>query len=116
MSIELVEQAGREKIGIAISLITPAERWRLGRIEKFTKHKITKNQLPTEQEIIQHREDKLVEEVRVWLRRGRCRREQEIVAELVSEGHDPLMIAAISLKMARAEEKQRPIANISRTP
>jgi len=112
--VHRIGRTGRAgKDGIAISLITPAERWRLGRIEKFTKHPITKNQLPTEQEIIQHREDKLVEEVRVWLRRGRCRREQEIVAELVSEGHDPLMIAAISLKMARAEEKQRPIANIS---
>jgi ATP-dependent RNA helicase DeaD len=112
--VHRIGRTGRAgKAGIAISLITPAERWRLGRIEKFTKHPITKNQLPTEKEIIQHREDKLVEDVRVWLRRGRCRREQEIVSDLITEGHDPLMIAAISLKMARAEEKQRPIANIS---
>jgi len=31
----------------------------------------------------------------------------------VDEGHEPQMIAAIALKMARAEEKQRPIAKIS---
>jgi ATP-dependent RNA helicase DeaD len=32
---------------------------------------------------------------------------------LVEIGHDPLQIAAIALKMARREEKQRPIAHIN---
>lgn len=44
---------------------------------------------------------------------GRCCREREIVTELLEGGHDPLEIAAVALKLARAEEKQRPIASIS---
>jgi ATP-dependent RNA helicase DeaD len=112
--VHRIGRTGRAgKTGIAITLITPAEQWRLGRIEKFTRHRLTKAELPTELEIQQHREDHLVEQVHVWLRRGRCAREQKIVAELVEAGHDPLMIAAVALKLARAEEKQRPIESIS---
>jgi ATP-dependent RNA helicase DeaD len=112
--VHRIGRTGRAgKNGIAITLITPAEQWRLGRIEKFTKHRLAKAELPSETEIFQHREDHLVEQVQVWLRRGRCAREQEIVAELAEAGHDPLMIAAVALKLARAEEKQRPIEPIS---
>jgi ATP-dependent RNA helicase DeaD len=48
----------------------------------------------------------------VWLQRGRCRKEKEMAAELVAAGYDPLDVAAAALKLARAEEKQRPIAAI----
>ena len=112
--VHRIGRTGRAgKKGIAISLITPAERWRLGRIEKYTRQKITKANLPTEAEIRQYREEQLVNQVHVWLRRGRCRRESEIVTELVETGYDLHMIAAVALKLARAEEKQRPIEAIS---
>jgi ATP-dependent RNA helicase DeaD len=112
--VHRIGRTGRAgKRGIAISLITPAEQWRLGRIEKFIKHRIDKAELPTESEILNFREEKLINQVEVWLKRGRCRQEQEIIATLVEEGHDPMMIAAVALKLARAEEKQRPIEPIS---
>ena len=112
--VHRIGRTGRAgKDGIAISLITPAEGWRLRRIEKFTRQTITKADLPSETDILKHREEHLIEQVNVWLRRGRCQREQAIVAELTEAGHDPMMIAAIALKLARAEEKQRPIEPIS---
>ncbi len=112
--VHRIGRTGRAgKTGVAISLITPSEQWRLGRIEKFTKQRITRAKLPTDKEIMQHREDALIEQVNVWMRRGRCRREQEIVAEMVEAGNDPMMIAAVALKLARAEEKQRPIEPLS---
>ena len=49
----------------------------------------------------------------IWLRRGRYQKELQMVNQLVEIGHDPLQIAAIAVKMARREEKQRPIAQIS---
>ena len=51
--------------------------------------------------------------VKVWLQRGRCKRERELVESLVAAGYDPLEVAAVTLKMAGGEEKQRSIAPIS---
>jgi ATP-dependent RNA helicase DeaD len=101
------------KRGVAISLVTPAERWRLRKIEAYSRQTINRATLPTGEDIQRYRENQLVEQLLVWLRRDRCRREKEIVAELVAAGHDPLELAAVALKLARAEEKQRPIESIS---
>lgn len=112
--VHRIGRTGRAgKTGIAISLLSPREQWRLRRIEKFAGQSIVQAKLPTADDITQHRETQLMTQVEVWLRRGRCQRERELVTELVDAGHDPLEIAAITLKMARAEEKQRPIAPIS---
>ncbi|MDX9787303.1 MAG: DEAD/DEAH box helicase [Desulfobacterales bacterium] len=101
------------KPGIAISLLTPQERWRLGRIEGYSKQKLKPCSLPTVEDIQAQRDARLLEQVRVWLRRGRCTREREIVATLIEEGHDPIQIAAIALKLAREDDKKRPIAPVS---
>jgi ATP-dependent RNA helicase DeaD len=96
-----------------MSLVTPQEQWRLRRIEKFARQKISKFELPTIEDIQKHREEVLLGQMLVWLRRGRCSREREMVTNLIEEGgYDPLEIAAASLKLARAEEKQRPIERI----
>lgn len=104
-------RAGRS--GIAISLVTPAEEWRMHRIEKYTRQPAMRTELPTADEILAKRERQLVEQMEIWLRRGRYHRESELVAQLVEAGHDPFQIAAAALKVARGEEKQRPIAHIS---
>jgi ATP-dependent RNA helicase DeaD len=114
--VHRVGRTGRAgKTGIAITLLTPKEQWRLRRIEKYSRQKITKAALPTVADIQTHREGQLIEQVQVWLRRGRCSRERELVTQLMEEGHDILDIAASALKVARAEEKQRPIPSIGET-
>jgi ATP-dependent RNA helicase DeaD len=111
--VHRVGRTGRAgKTGTAITFLTPKERWALRRIEGFTKQKITRMMLPSAEDIKLHREKQLLEKVMVWLRRGRCNREQEIVEQLLKDGHDLAQIAAVSLKLARAEEKQRPIASL----
>ncbi|MEM7031443.1 MAG: DEAD/DEAH box helicase [Chloroflexota bacterium] len=104
-------RAGRD--GVAITLLTPKEQWRLRRIESYAKQKITKSDLPSIEDIQAFREEKLIEQVTMWVRRNRSKRERAIVADLIAEGHSPLDVAAAALKVARAEEKQRPIAPIS---
>ncbi len=103
-------RAGRE--GIAISIVTPRDQFRMRKIERYAKQTIAQATLPTIQEIQAHREALLLTKVSVWLQRGRCSREREMVHALEAEGFDLIDIAAVSLKLARAEEKQRPIPRI----
>jgi ATP-dependent RNA helicase DeaD len=111
--VHRVGRTGRAgKTGTAITLLTPKERWGLIRIEKFTKQKINRMMLPSAEDIKLRRDSQLVEKVMVWLRRGRCSREREIVARLIDEGHDLAEVAAVALKLACTEEKQRPIEPI----
>ena len=102
------------KAGVAITLVTPRERGPLRRIEGCTKQAITSFSLPSAEDIQDLREQQLVEKVLVWLRRGRYSGEREMVASLITEGYDPADIAAAALKLARAEEKQRPIEAIGK--
>lgn len=104
-------RAGKE--GTAVSLITPNEMWRLRKIEKYARQKIERGVLPSEADIQAFREGQLVERMMVWLRRGRCRQEKEMVFRLVDEGFELADVAAAALKLARAEEKQRPIESLS---
>jgi ATP-dependent RNA helicase DeaD len=104
-------RAGRE--GIAISLLTPKDRWQLRRIEEYTRFKLEKAELPTIQQIENHRQALLMEQLEVWIKRGRCRREREVVDMLMLVGHQPEDIAAAALKLARGDEKKRPIDPIT---
>ena len=112
--VHRVGRTGRAgKTGIAISLLTAKEQWHLHRIEGFTKQEITRKQIPTTEEIEERREAQLMEQMMVWLQRGRCQKELQMVTRLVEMGHDQLQVAAIALKIARGEEKLRPIVPVS---
>jgi len=112
--VHRVGRTGRAgKAGLAISLVTPREKRKLYAVERFTHQKFNFLPLPSEADILQKRENELVERMNVWLNRGRYKRELELVTTLAEAGHDPLEIAAAALKMARADEKQRPIYPVS---
>lgn len=112
--VHRIGRTGRAgKTGIAISLFTPREKRRVRDIEIFTKQALTLAKLPNAEDIRTHRETQVVEQMRVWLGRGRYQREREMVEQLVAEGHDVLEVASAALKLARAGEKQRPVAAVA---
>jgi ATP-dependent RNA helicase DeaD len=112
--VHRIGRTGRAgKTGVAITLLAPREKRRLREVEALTKQPITKMEIPTASDIVKHREAQVVENLKIWLGRGRYKRELEMVQELIEAGHEPLNIAAAALKIARADEKQRPIAEIS---
>ena len=107
-------RAGRA--GVAISLARPAERGALRQIEKFTRQPMTETTIPTPEDIQAKRLDELMSKIQMWLRRQRVKEERALVETLVASGADPLDLAAVALKIARAEEKQRPIMEVSPLP
>src|SRR5512147_316033 len=111
--IHRIGRTGRAgKTGIAITLLSPREKRRLREVEALTKQTVTKMELPTVADIHRHREGKVVENLKIWLGRGRYKRELEMVQELIEAGFDVTNIAAAAIKIARADEKQRPIADV----
>lgn len=113
--VHRIGRTGRAgKTGIAISLLTPKERWLLRKIEAYTKQQLTHTNLPTREDIQRKRDRQLVEQIGVWLNRGRCKRERELVEELYEQGHDVLEIAAAALKLTRSKRDKRPIMPISK--
>ncbi len=112
--IHRIGRTGRAgKTGIAITLLSPREKRRMREVEALTKQTVTRANLPSTEEIYKYRESQVVENLKIWLGRGRYKRELEMVQELITAGHDPLNIAAAAIKIARADEKQRPIADIA---
>jgi ATP-dependent RNA helicase DeaD len=111
--IHRIGRTGRAgKTGIAITLLSPREKRRMREVEALTKQPVKKMELPTPAEIHRYREAQVIENLRIWLGRERYKRELEMVQTLVEEGHDPLNVAAAAIKIARADEKQRPIAEV----
>ena len=112
--VHRIGRTGRAgKAGVAITLLSPREKRRLREVEALTKQPIQKMELPTTADIHRHREAQVIENLRIWLGRGRYKRELEMVQTLVEEGHEPLNVAAAALKIARADEKQRPIDEVA---
>ncbi len=112
--VHRIGRTGRAgKAGIAISLISPREKRRMREVEALTKQPVAKMDLPTPADIVKHREQQTVDNLKIWLGRGRFKRELEMVQELIDAGHDVMNIAAAAIKISRADEKQRPIAEVS---
>jgi ATP-dependent RNA helicase DeaD len=112
--VHRIGRTGRAgKSGVAISFLIPSMKRQLSQIEAFTHKRVPRATLPSEEDIRTSRETKLMKQVSTWLARGRCRRERELVEKLVADGVDPIEIAAVALKMARGEDKQRPIDTLS---
>jgi ATP-dependent RNA helicase DeaD len=112
--VHRIGRTGRAgKNGVAISLLAPKDERYLLRIERYAKVKIQQTQFPTEKDILERRDIKLLEKMEVWLERDRCVHEQELVEYMIATGYDPVKVAAAALKMARKGMSDQPINQIS---
>ena len=111
--VHRIGRTGRAgKTGIAISLLTPFEQRRLRDIEHFTRRKMVLCPIPTVEDVEKHREALLFDKLTKGLENG-AKREMVLVNQLVAEGHDPLQLAAVAIRLMRGDEKQGALAHIS---
>lgn len=94
-------RAGRE--GRAITFVSGREMRKVRWIEQALGQRITERQLPSEEEIRGHRDAAFRSRV-VEALGSSSNGHRALVQSLVDEGHDPVELAAVFVKMARAEE------------
>ena len=113
--VHRIGRTGRAgKAGIAINLVTPQERGRVRRIERYTRSTITSAKLPTKAQIINHRDEQFLNQLADQLAQGQLQSERSLIEKLAEAGCDPLDIAAAAIQLARAGEEQRPIEEIAK--
>jgi ATP-dependent RNA helicase DeaD len=88
-------RAGRK--GRAITLVSGAGIYKLQSIERFTKSKIRREQLPTAEAVESRRSDTLFEKLRGTLEAGDVSRHAPLVERLLEAGYTPTEVAAAIL-------------------
>ena len=106
-----VGRAGRT--GVAFTLVTPREEWKLQRIERAIKRSIERRKVPSKKEVMRVRMEHLYLTMAKWLESDRCKKEIAYVEELQAAGFDSKKIAAAALKLAASTQKEQPIAEMS---
>lgn len=104
-------RAGRS--GVAIMLVTPRERRRLYSIEQYTRQPLVRSQLPKRDAVFARRDQRFAAKLTDSLMTEQLNAEVALVGQLIAEGHDPAMIAAAAMRLARSDELRRPVEDIS---
>ena len=114
--VHRIGRTGRAgKSGIALMLATPRERRRLQEIEAFTMQPITRAKLPTPADILARRDAQFLLKMGGQLENA-SGNERALVAQMVAAGYAVEDVAAAAIRLARAQEQQRPIEEIREAP
>lgn len=103
-------RAGRD--GIAITLVTPRETRRLKDVERYTRKSVPRMEIPKLETVREHRDRRFFEGIGDALTNADLQDELNIVLAMREEGFDPEHIAAAAIRMARADELNRPVEHL----
>ena len=103
-------RAGRS--GVALSLVTPSETGLIRRIQSYVKREIPATPLPTIEDVQAIRDQRFADAFGQALEAETSDADRQLVLDLVTEGRDPMEVAAAALAMARASRPQPPLVHI----
>jgi ATP-dependent RNA helicase DeaD len=110
--VHRIGRTGRAgKTGISFSFITSRELGKLREIERFTKSRIQKGEIPTPQELLQLRQERFASKVKTTVAEGKLEGFATLISQLISEGYSAEKLAAALAKMA-AGEINRPFGEL----
>ena len=110
--VHRIGRTGRAgKSGVAITLITPRDMRQLHRIESYTMQPIKRAKLPTVEDVMAYRESQFLQKMWDELMNVEVT-PHDLVSQLCDAGYTPEDVAAAAMRLARAEEKQRPIEEV----
>ena len=99
-------RAGRS--GKAITFVAGREIWKLQNIMRATKGKIHRARIPSAGEVEQKRTSVFYELLRDTLESGTYKRHDELIDQLLDQGHTPTDIASALIHLAGGDNKQPP--------
>lgn len=103
-------RAGRE--GDAISFVTPRQRRSLGDIERYTRKSVERATLPSRDEVLVRRSEKLREQLLANITYTPSENDVRLVEEIVGMGYNLDDILASAIGLLRAHESERPLEDI----
>ncbi len=113
--IHRIGRTGRAgKSGIAITLVTPREYRQLRLIEKSARIRISKASLPTREQVIEARENELVQDIEAVISEGEHERYLPLVEGLLAK-HPEKVIAAAAISLIAGELEVEDIAEMGRS-
>ncbi len=95
-------RAGRA--GIAITFVSGREFFLIREIERFTRQRIHRGEIPSQSEIERAREDQLIGRVRTVLTAGGFPRREHLIEALLEEGFDSVAIAGAAIHLLTGGE------------
>jgi ATP-dependent RNA helicase DeaD len=116
LSIEYDPRIGRTAraghSGEAITLITPAQRFSLRRIEEYIHKSIPRAELPSREQVLARRHELFTSMLLDQANSSDFEQEGALLEELDEMGYPPVLIAAAAIRLLRAHEAQRPLEDI----
>lgn len=112
--VHRIGRTGRAgKGGKAVTFVAGREIYRLENIQRFTKSRIRRAKIPSAEEVEGKRATAFAEALRETLAKGEYKRHDELLDQLLEQGHSPTDIASALIHLLGEDKPRAKVAQVS---